>query len=140
MSEKYYFDTCIWRDFYESRTGLKRKPLGKYAANIFMKIIKRKDTLFYSDLIIRELKKDYNENEVNDMLNFLFLTNTLKKVEMKKEDYLEARKIAEERNLPIPDAFHAILARNNKAIMISQDAHLQELKDIVKVKKPEEID
>ena len=139
MPEKYYFDTCIWRDFYESRTGLKGKPLGKYAANLFIKIIKRKDTLLYSDLIIRELKKDYDEKEVNDMLNFLFLTNILKKVEMKKEEFLKAKKIAEERDLPTPDAFHAILARNNKAILISQDKHLQELKDIVEVMKPEEI-
>ena len=140
MPQKYYFDTCIWRDFYESRTGLKGKPLGKYAAELFMKVIKRKDTLFYSDLIVRELKKDYDEKEVNEMLNFLFLTNILKIVEMKKEDYLEAKGISEQRSLPTADAFHAVLARNNHAILISQDAHLQELKDIVQVKRPEEID
>lgn len=139
MAEKYYFDTCIWRDFYESRTGLKGKPLGKYAADLFMKSVKHKDTLFYSDLTIKELKIDYDEKEVTDMLNFLFLAGILKKVEMKKEDYLEAKRLSEERNIPTADALHAIISRNNKAIFVSQDEHAQKLKDFVNVKKPEEI-
>lgn len=140
MVERYYFDTCIWRDFYESRTGLKGKPLGRYAADLFMKVIKKKDILLYSDLTIKELKIDYDKKEITEMLNFLCLVDILKKVEIKKEDYLEAKKISEQKNIPKADALHAILSRNNRAVFISQDQHAQELKDLFKVKKPEEID
>lgn len=139
MAERYYFDTCMWGDFYEDRFGIKGRPLGKYASQLFIHLIKNKDILYFSDLIIRELKTEYDENEINDMLNVLFISKILKKVEMTEEDYKKSRLIAAERNLPVSDALHAILARNNNATLISQDNHLQELKDIVKVKKPEEI-
>lgn len=139
MVEKYYCDTCIWRDFYENRTGLKGKPLGKYASDLFIRIIKKKEILLYSDLIIKELTIDYGEKEITDMFNFLFLANILKRVEINKEDYFEAKKLAEEKEIPIADVLHAILSRNNKAIFVSQDQHAQELKELVKVKKPEEI-
>ena len=136
----YYFDTCIWRDFYENRFSKLGKPLGKYAADLFMKVVKRKDILFYSDLNIKELKIDYYEKEVTDMLNFLFLTSILQKVEMNSEDYVEAKKLAKARHVPTADAMHAILSRNNNAIFVSQDKHAQKLKDVVDVKKPERVD
>lgn len=137
---RYYFDTCIWRDFYESRIGLRGKPLGKYAADLFIKVIRNKDALLYSELTLKELKADYSEKEVNDMLNLLFLSDILKMVDMKKEEYVEAKKIAEEKKVPAADVLHAVLARDNGAIFVSQDQHAQELADITIVKKPEEID
>lgn len=135
----YYFDTCIWRDFYEARTGLNGKPLGKYASELFFKIIKNKDILLYSDLVIRELQIDFDRNEINNMFNILFILKILKKVDISQEDYLKSEKISVKRNLPKSDVFHALIACRNGAILISQDKHLQKLKDIVKVKKPEEI-
>jgi len=139
MAEKYYFDTCIWRDHYENRYGLSGKPLGEYATKLFAKVIKDKDTLLFSEFIIRELKSDFEEEEINDMLNILFISGILKKVEVKEEDYKESKKIGVERNLPPGDVLHAILARNSNAILVSQDEHLQKLKNIVEVKRPEEI-
>ena len=38
--QKYYIDTCVWRDYYENRFSKSGKPFGKYAACLFMKIIK----------------------------------------------------------------------------------------------------
>lgn len=139
MTETYYFDTCIWRDFYENRFGKKGKPLGRYASKLFMHVMKNKDILLFSELIVRELKTDFNEEEVNDMLNVLFISKILKRVDADEEDYKEAKKIGVERNLPTGDVLHAIVARNNKAILLSQDEHIQKLKDVVEVKKPEEI-
>ena len=139
MAEKYYFDTCIWRDHYENRYGLTGKPLGKYATELFMHVIRNKYILFFSEFIVRELKSDFDEKEINDMLNVLFMTGILNRVEISEENYKEAKKIGTERNLPPGDVLHAILARNNNAILISQDEHHQKLKDIVEVKKPEEI-
>lgn len=139
MSKKYYFDTCIWRDHYESRISFRGTTLGDYASKLFAKVIKNKEILFYSELIINELKKDYNNEDINEMLNILFITKILKKVEVDKKDYLLAKKISFERNLPIYDVLHAILSSKNKAILVTQDKHMQELKDIVIVKKPQEL-
>ena len=139
MTETYYFDTCIWRDFYESRTGLRGKPLGKYAAELFMKVIARKDLLLFSELIIRELKIEYNDKEITDMLNFLFQTRILEKIDIEAADCIEAERITAQRNIPPNDALHAVISRRNHAIFVSQDEHAQHLKDIVTVKKPEEI-
>ena len=55
-----------------------------------------------------------------------------------KEQRDEARKIAEERNLPSGDVLHAILARDNNFILVTRDKHFRELEDITKHYKPEE--
>ena len=141
MAEKtYLIDTCIWRDFYEDRFGRSGKPLGKYATSLFMEIIKNKDKIYFSDSLIWELKRDYDEKDVNDMLNVLFLSKVLLKIEIKKEEHLEAKRLANERNIPYVDCLNAIHARNYKTIMVSQDLHyFDNLKDIVKTVKPQDI-
>ncbi len=133
-------DTCIWRDFYEDRFSKSGRHLGKEATDLIMKITKEKDKILYSESLIWELKKDYNENEIKDMLNFLFLVEILERVEIKKEEYSEAKKLSDEKNIPFIDCLNAVQARNHKAIMISQDKHfIIDLTDITKTKKPSEI-
>ena len=136
---RYYFDSCIWRDHYENRFGPRGRPLGKYATALFNRIIKKQDTLLFSDLNIRELKLAYTDEDINDMMRLLSMMSILKHVETKREDNIKAEKVAKERNLPPGDALHAILARNNNAIMVSQDKHYQKLKDIADIKRPEEL-
>lgn len=105
-----------------------------------MKILKRNDKILFSESLIWELKKDYDEQGINDMLNLLFMNNMLIKIEIKKEEYLESKKLAQERNLPFVDCLNAVQARNNNAVMISQDRHFHEnLKDIIKAIKPQDI-
>ena len=60
-------------------------------------------------------------------------------VEVKENQLKEARKINRERNIPFKDALHAILARDNCAILVTRDHHFEELQDIAVCKKPEEI-
>lgn len=139
MAEKYYFDTCIWRDHYEARFSLSGKPMGDYASRLFAKVIKDKDTLFFSEFIVRELKSDFDEEDINNMLNILFISGILNRAEINEKDYRKAKEIGVKRNLPAGDVLHAIIAAKSNAILVSQDKHLQELKDIVEVKKPEEI-
>ena len=141
MSEKIYLlDTCIWRDFYENRFSKVGRPLGKYATDLFMNILKNKDKILFSEALIWELKKDYEEKDVNHMLNLLFLNKTLVRIEITKEEYLEAKKLSQLRNIPFIDCLNAIQARNHKAIMVSQDDHyLKNLTDIIKTMKPEDI-
>jgi len=104
-----------------------------------MKILKNKDIVLFSEIIIRELKTDYTQVEINNALKFIFIHGILRKVEVPKESQIEAEKISKKRNLPAADVLHAILARNNKAILVSQDNHFKKLKDIAEVKKPEKI-
>ncbi|MBN2368106.1 hypothetical protein JXC34_03730, partial [Candidatus Woesearchaeota archaeon] len=61
MKKKYFLDTCIWRDFYENRFGQGGRPLGKYATDLFMKIMKKKDQILFSKSLVMELKRDYGE-------------------------------------------------------------------------------
>lgn len=136
---KYYFDTCIWRDFYENRRGHYNKPLGEYANKLMKKIIKNKDQILFSEFTIKELRKDYDKEEIGNVLNILFFIGILKKVNFSEEDYCEAKRIGLNLNLPPCDVIHAIIAKNHKATIISQDKHFQKLKWLVNVKKPEEI-
>ena len=137
---KYFLDTCIWRDFYEDRIGFSGKPLGDLASALFVHINKSKSTIIFSETLFWELKKDYSVNEIENMLNFLFLSGNLKKVSITKKEFYTAKKIAREKNIPFVDCLNAIHARNHNAIMVSRDKHFFEyLQDIVEVKKPEDI-
>ena len=58
---------------------------------------------------------------------------------MTRDEYAEADKISKERRVLLGDALHAIIARDNDAILVSQDKHFQLLKDVVYVKRPEQL-
>ena len=139
MVERYYLDTCIWRDHYEARYSFGGKPLGDYASAFFAKAIQHKDIILFSDLTIHEMKEGFEEEEIHQMMNLLFISGTLKKVSIDAEDYKRAQKISIERGLPTGDVLHAIIAAKNNAFLVSQDNHFQALKDIVHVKKAEHI-
>jgi predicted nucleic acid-binding protein len=139
MPEKYYLDTCIWRDFYENRLSRTGRQLGESAGRLFEHIIKNKCTLFYSEFIIRELRIDFDEEEIKDMLNMLFICGILKKAEVSEKDYKEAKRIGSERGVPPGDVLHAIISGKNGSVFVSQDAHAQKLNDLAEVKKPEQI-
>lgn len=57
----------------------------------------------------------------------------------KKEQFQEAARIKRERKLPFADLVHAIIARDNGAIMVTRDAHFEDLKDIATIRKPEDL-
>ena len=136
----YLIDTCVWRDFYQDRVSKSGNPLGKYANDFFIKIITKGDKVIFSEALVNELRIRFNEREINSMLNLLFMNKILVRIETTKEELIEAKKISEERTLPKIDCLNAIQARNHKAILISQDKHLLiNLKDIAKVKKPQDL-
>jgi len=138
--QKYLLDTCIWRDFYEDRFSNKGRYLGQYANDLFMKIIKNNDKIYFSVSLVKELSIKYNDKEIFDMLNILFLINSLIKIEVTKTEINEAKILSKKRNLPFTDCLCAVQARNHKAILISQDKHiLINLSDITITKRPEDI-
>ena len=62
----------------------------------------------------------------------------LERVDVREEDFSEAKRLAGEYIIPLGDALHATIARNNDAVLVSQDKHFQRLKDLI-VKRPEEL-
>lgn len=137
MTEKYYVDTSIWMDLVEDRRGYNNEPLGDYALKLFAMIKAKKHNLVISNLLIRELESNYSVEQINGMV--LPFQKIMEKVFVTKEQRNEAKKIAEERNLPPGDVLHAIVARDNKYIMVTRDKHFKDLGDITKHYKPEEI-
>lgn len=140
MPEKYYFDTCIWRDHYEDRFGTGGRPLGEIATRAFLKLMKEKKPILFSDFNVREMTRDYPEHEINDMLNLLFKAGKIQRVAITKSDVEEALKLSKERSVSFGDCLHAVLARNNDAILITQNVKdFEQLADIVDFRKPEHI-
>ena len=137
MTGRYYVDTSIWIDLVEDRKGYNDEPLGTYALKLFAMIKAKKHKMVVSDLLVRELESKYSMEEINGMI--LPFQKIMEKVFVTREQRDEAKKIAEERNLPPGDVLHAIVARNNNYIMITRDKHFRELEDITKHSKPEGI-
>lgn len=137
MTEKYYVDTSIWMDLVEDRKGYNNEPLGDYALKLFAMIKSKKHKLVVSDLLIRELESNYSVEQINGMV--LPFQKIMEKVFVTKEQRDEAKKIAEEKNLPPGDVLHAIVARDHGYIMVTRDKHFKELGDIIKYYKPEDV-
>lgn len=130
----YYFDTSIWLDYYE-----KRGKNGEHAFNLILKIIEEDSIIIYSDLHIRELKGlSYNAEQINDILRIV-KSNNLRRVHIDREQDKEAAQLCHQKQVPKGDVLHAILARDNNAIMVSRDQHFERLKHIIEIKKPEEL-
>ncbi len=120
---KYLLDTCIWMDFFENRISLVGNPIGQYATALINKIIKSKNKILFSNTTIKELKTTYSEQDINYMLNLLFISGKIIKIEISEKTFKEAKNLSIKRNLPLGDCLYAIQARDNNAIMITRDKH-----------------
>jgi predicted nucleic acid-binding protein len=134
---KYYLDSCIWRDFLENRADNYR-PLGDWALALIKKIIAEEGTFVISEIVIKELRSRFTRNQLNPIYaaipNALILNTTHTTIQL-----IYARKLQLQRNIPLPDALHAVIARDCDAILITRDRHFVELQDIVEIKKPEDL-
>ena len=134
MAEKYYFDTSIWIDIYD-----KRDYNGEVANNLMKNIIIHDHIVIYSDITIVELKKiGFSEYEINTILS-IAKPDHIKRIHPTKIQIEEANKFAKQRDVPLRDALHAILARDHEAQLVSRDKHFEKLKDITRTKKPEDL-
>ena len=133
IAEEFYLDTSIWLDFYE-----KRGENGEAALKLIEKLITENKTILYSEIIIRELKKlGYSQDEIYEIFRIAKPDN-IRKVHVYKEYIKEADRISSEKKIPLADAVHAILARENNAQLISRDNDFNEIKHITVTKLPEE--
>lgn len=97
-----------------------------------------KDFIISSDIVKNELLTlGYSRYDLDILL--FSLRYCLKNVSSTDKQYKRSRDIASKRKIPFADTFHALIARDNGAIMITRDKHFDLLKDIVKVARPEDI-
>ncbi|MFH2020418.1 MAG: PIN domain-containing protein [archaeon] len=135
MAEKYYLDTSIWMDYYEDRKD-PSEDIGEYAFKLLCKLLASKSRIIVSSFSLRELEVAYSLDTIRGLARPF--EKQMEKVDVSEEQREEAKKIADVRKVPKGDVLHAILARDNKAILISRDKHFQLLKDICEVAKPED--
>ncbi len=127
MTEKYYLDTSIWLDFFENRNE-PNLPKGTENDN---KII-------YSDVVILELGVvGYQSHEIQNL--FQKINPILIFVESTEKQARKAKDLSSKRDIPKGDALHALIARDNKATLVTLDNHFKKLLDISKPKRPQDI-
>jgi len=124
-------------DIYEDRIGYNGEKLWEFALKLLVLIKSKKQKLIISDLLIRELETHYSMEKINGMMKLF--ENELEKIFATKEQRDEAIKISNEREVPMGDALHAIIARDNNLILVTRDKHFLKLTDIAEYYKPEEL-
>ncbi len=130
----YYFDTSIWIDVYD-----KRGENGEKARQLVDKLILNDSFVVYSNMVTTELKKiGFSEYEINQILS-VAKPNHIKRVNFTKQQVEEAKRLAKQRDVPFGDALHAVVARDNCALLVSRDHDFDKLNDVVTTKKPEEL-
>ncbi len=133
---KFYFDTSIWLDFFENRDK-PNLPKGEWAYKLLNKIVESDNKIIYSNVNLLELVSvGYSLNYINNI--FKSLEQVLIFVESTNKQIGKARDLAFKRDIPKGDALHALIARDNNAILISLDHHFKKVYDIIKVKRPQD--
>jgi hypothetical protein len=131
---KYYVDTCIWRDYWEDRNDNLR-PLGEFALQFFRMVETEEHIIIYSDLTIKELKIMYNDTIIREILSVI-PEELLLKITFNEKQLSRARNISLISGIPLNDALHIIMSKDNHCILVSRDIHMIEFGDAV---KPEEL-
>ncbi len=135
MKKRFYLDTSIWIDYFEDR-GDGIKPLGEFAFHFLRKCREHNCKLIYSEPSLFELRTRSKQLAEDIESSFKDL---LVWVPASKEQLNEAIEIAEKSAVPFNDAYHAVIARDSCATMVTRDRHFEALRDIVESKAPEEI-
>lgn len=132
--EQYYFDTSIWVDIYE-----RRGEHGEAAQKLIALIILNDWVVCYSDSTIIELKGlGYTEQAIRTMLE-IAKPDHIRRVHTNREQIALARALAKQRDIPMRDALHAVLARDHGMQLVSRDQDFEKLRDVTQVRKPEEL-
>ncbi len=129
----FYLDTSIWLDVYE-----KRGRNGELAVEFLTKIINEESVVFFSNIIISELKHLwYSKETIIDIIKILPYDG-VRKIEISRNQMGEAKRVAVSKGIPKKDVLHAVLCRDNDVQLISRDAHFNSIKYITIAKLPED--
>lgn len=145
MKKKFYLDTCIWRDFFEDRKD-NLKPLGEFAFQFLKKCVKNNAEIIVSDAVIFELEAKLSKENVKELFSSFgnIILNVIADHKQLYQAKNEWKKI--NKQIPFKDVLHAIIARDNKAVLVTRDKHFlrdkhffEKLSSIVHAEKPENI-
>lgn len=132
-----YLDTSIWLDLFENRNE-RCNPKSDHAFEMMKLLVLHESMIIVSNLIFDELSGlGYFRDDIQQSIEQFSPLVEFVIYEPKLDGY--AGEVAKRRNLPKADVLHALIARSNKAILISRDRHFLLLTDFVKLKKPEEL-
>ena len=136
MGNIYYFDTSIWLDFLEDRNE-PNLPKSTWAIELINKIILEESKIILSDNNIIEFEVlGYSRYDIENLLDSL--KSIIVSVESTPQQISRSKDLSEKRNVPKRDALHALIARDNKALLITLDAHFNKLMDIAMPHNPKE--
>ncbi|MFA5797801.1 MAG: PIN domain-containing protein [Candidatus Woesearchaeota archaeon] len=121
---RYYIDTCVWIDFIEGRTNI----------DLFTECILEDHTVILSYPLQKELGKYVHSEQLTMILALLSAKELIERVDVFEHDKKEALHLSAQRNIPFADALHAVLARNNDALLITRDKHFLKLRDICAIR------
>src|SRR3989338_2738312 len=137
MTQRYYFDTSIWLDLFENRDE-EHLLKGKHVWALMKKILAEDSLIIYSDIIVEELH-DFGYPPYKIEALFQPFQRILLFVYANENQKWKANDLCKKRNIPPYDALHALIARENNAIMVTRDHDFQLLLDIIIPKRPEEL-
>ena len=134
--ERFYLDTSIWLDFFEDRDE-PNFPKSMWAKELIKKIIMKENQIIFSDNNFLELTNlGYLESEIKELLSQL--KSIIIFVESTEREIGKAKDLAQKRDIPKRDALHALIARDNNALLITLDNHFRKLTDIITPHNPKE--
>ena len=135
MAKTFYGDTSVWRDYLEDRRdGL--RPLGEFAFQFLQDCLAHGCRVLYAEPVLFELQA-VSAHWVQHLLTTF--KGCLVQVHATRAQAAEAREIAKHRGMAFNDVFHAVIARDHKAVLVTRDRHFEELLDIVESKTPEDV-
>ena len=134
-------DSNIFLDYYLDRKD-SMLPLGEFAFRFFKEAIECKYLILVCETNIAELGRVLRKKQ-NDLWKTVFSdlaeANKIRLIKYSEKQLAEAKEISCTKGIPLNDCLFAVLARDNKAILISRDKHLNLLPDLADVRKPEEL-
>ena len=137
MADRYYLDTCVWRDYFEGRSD-RFRPLGEWAFSPIRQAIQKSDLLLVSDLVEEELLSAFDQKDVDRIFSIL-PQGMMVRIETADVQLKEAIMIGKKFGVPVNDALHAVIARDEGAILVTRDKHFMGICEGLVVRKPEEL-
>ncbi|MGV8141832.1 MAG: PIN domain-containing protein [Candidatus Woesearchaeota archaeon] len=108
---RYYFDTCIWIDYLNERD--------KYVVDVVFKIFATHQVIV-SKVVLKELERFIPGANILNLKNVIL-------VEIVDTQKILASNLSKKYSIPLADAVHAIVARDNDAILLTRDKHFLKL-------------
>jgi len=132
-----YFDTSIWLDIFEDRDE-PMMPKSSYAKELLELCVKQQCTISISRVVFDEMQTlGYSVFDLDEL--FKPLRCLLVFLEPTERQFGKAKDLSAKRNIPLRDAMHALIARDQRATLVTRDRHFQVLRDIVPSVRPEDI-